>query len=168
LALPVGWTDAPNLFTTFTETVADVANAALSSGTTFGPHPLESTSEIRPAPSAPVPPEVSLPVTAATPAPMERLPPSLPLRFRSKGRSHYGRPLGLWDVYVGEFLGLVRTRRRVKRALLHTLDTVLHPLDSKDSEYHKEPASTKKMDKWGCLLDDHENHPWLDSQHNEQ
>jgi hypothetical protein len=54
-------------------------------------------------------------------------------------------------VYVDDFLGLVqgrvRTRRRVKRALLHTLDTILRPIDSTDSGYRQEPASTKKMAK---------------------
>jgi hypothetical protein len=50
---------------------------------------------------------------------------------------------------VDDFLGLVqggtRARRRVKRALLHTLDTVLRPHDEADSCHRQEPASTKKM-----------------------
>jgi hypothetical protein len=35
LALPMGWTKAPKIFTATTETVADSANAPLSSGSTF-------------------------------------------------------------------------------------------------------------------------------------
>jgi hypothetical protein len=54
-------------------------------------------------------------------------------------------------VYVDDFLGMVqggtRTLCRVKRALLHTLDTVLRPLDSDDSPHRQEPASVKKMAK---------------------
>jgi hypothetical protein len=54
-------------------------------------------------------------------------------------------------VYVDDFLGMVqggtRTRRRVKRALLHTLDTVLRPLDADDSPHRQEPASVKKIAK---------------------
>jgi hypothetical protein len=57
-------------------------------------------------------------------------------------------------VYADDFLGLVqggvRTRRRVKHALLHTLDTVLRPINSKDSGCRQEPASTKKMVKGGA------------------
>jgi hypothetical protein len=39
------------------------------------------------------------------------------------------------------------TCRRVKRALLHTLDTVLRPLDIEDSAHRQEPPSTNKMPK---------------------
>jgi hypothetical protein len=56
-----------------------------------------------------------------------------------QSKVHYGCPLVSWDVYVDDFWGLVQggvcARRRVNRALLHTLDTVLHLLDSQDSEY---------------------------------
>jgi hypothetical protein len=55
----------------------------------------------------------------------------------------------MWDVYVEDFMGLVqgctRTRLRVKRALLHTLDTVLRPGDDADSCHRQEPTSTKKL-----------------------
>jgi hypothetical protein len=78
-------------------------------------------------------------------------PPPLPRGTQPKGAKHYRTPLAHWDVYVDDFVGLVqggaRTRRRDKRALLHTLDTVLRPLDSADSPYRQEPASTKKMAK---------------------
>jgi hypothetical protein len=60
---------------------------------------------------------------------------------------------------VDDFLGLVqggvRTRLRVKRALLHWLDQVMRPLDSADYSFRQEPASVKKMEKedstWATL-----------------
>jgi hypothetical protein len=45
LALPMGWTESPKIFTAATETVADLTNTALSSGAVFGPHQLEVQSE---------------------------------------------------------------------------------------------------------------------------
>jgi hypothetical protein len=70
---------------------------------------------------------------------------------------HNGHPLALWNVYVKDFLGLVQglvcTRRRVKRALLYTLNTVLHPLDAQDSQHHQDPASTKNMEMGDAFWD---------------
>jgi hypothetical protein len=48
LALPMGWTESPKIFTTATETVADLVNNSLTAGTTFGTHPLEVLSEAPP------------------------------------------------------------------------------------------------------------------------
>jgi hypothetical protein len=48
LALPMGWTESPKIFTAATETVADLVNNSLAAGTTFGPHPLEVLSEAPP------------------------------------------------------------------------------------------------------------------------
>jgi hypothetical protein len=151
LALPMDWTESPKIFTAATETVADLANNSLAAGTTFGPHPLEVLSE------APPPPVEATPAPAAAAPPLSLIarPPSLPRGSLPKGTVHYSTPLALWDVYVDEFLGMVqggtRTRRRVNRALLHTLDTVLRPLDSADSTHRQEPASTKKMAKGDAL-----------------
>jgi hypothetical protein len=65
--------------------------------------------------------------------------------------SHYCRPVGLWDVYVDDFLGLVQgnknQRRYVKLTLLHALNSVMLPLDAQDSKYRQEPASFKRMGK---------------------
>jgi hypothetical protein len=70
---------------------------------------------------------------------------------RPKCATHYRTPLALWDVYVDDFLGLVqggaRARRRVKCVLLHTLHTILRPLDSDNSVHLQGPAYTKKMAK---------------------
>jgi hypothetical protein len=150
LALPVGWTESPTIFTDATETMLDLMNVALSSDTTFGPHPLEVQSEAAP---PEVPDTASAPcVATSNPATSPIiLPNQLPRGARPKGATHYRTPLALWDVYVDDFLGMVqggtRARRRVKRALLHTLDTVLRPLGSDDSVHHQEPVSVKKMAK---------------------
>jgi hypothetical protein len=68
---------------------------------------------------------------------------------RPKGATHYSKPLAVWDVYIDDFPGLVqggsRTRRRVKQDLIHTLETVLRPLDDADSYHRQEPDSLKKM-----------------------
>jgi hypothetical protein len=50
LALPMGWTESPKIFTAATETVADLTNTTLSSGAAFGPHHLEVQSETPPLP----------------------------------------------------------------------------------------------------------------------
>jgi hypothetical protein len=145
LALPMGWTESPKIFTAATETVTDLVNNSLAAGTTFGPHPLEILSGAPPPPVAMGP----TPAAAAPPPSCVARPASLPRGDRPKGAVHYHTPLALWDVYVYDLLGILqggtRTRPRVKRALLHTLDTVFRPLDSEYSAHRQEPASTKKM-----------------------
>ena len=42
LVLPMGWKYSPPIFTTATETVADITNAAIQEGEAYKPHPLES------------------------------------------------------------------------------------------------------------------------------
>jgi hypothetical protein len=139
LAFTMGWTESPNIFTVATETVTDVINNQL---------PLEVKSEAH----------VSLvalsttksPAPAPAPSPVLHLEP-LPRGERPRGAAHNRTLLALWDMYVDGFMGLVqvgaRTRSRVKCALLHTLDTVLHPLDSEDSVHRQEPASINNMEK---------------------
>jgi hypothetical protein len=41
----MGWTESPKIFTSATETVADISNADLAAGTVFGPHRLDAQSE---------------------------------------------------------------------------------------------------------------------------
>jgi hypothetical protein len=147
-ALPMGWTKSPKIFTAATETVADMTNMSLKSGERFPAHHLEVISETPP-PPAPLPPK-------STPS-LE--PTSLPTRPHLPETPHYGPPLSLWNVYVDDFLGLVqggrRTRLSVKRALLHSLDQVMRPLDSTYSSFRQEPSSVKNMGKgdatWATL-----------------
>jgi hypothetical protein len=64
---------------------------------------------------------------------------------------HYRKPLGLWDVYRDDLLGLVQDKKRrrsqIKGALLNALDSVLCPLDDADSCHRQEPAYLKKLGK---------------------
>jgi hypothetical protein len=141
LALPMGSTESPKIFTAATDTVADMMNMSLKSGDRFPAHHLEVISETPPPPPAPLPPK-------STPS-LE--PTSLPTRPRRPDAPNYGPPLALWDMYVDDLLGLVqggrRTRLRVKGALLHSLDQVIWPLDSANFSFRQEPESVKKMGK---------------------
>jgi hypothetical protein len=158
LALPMCWTESPNIVMAASETITDLANTQLSTGTTFDLHPLEDQSEAPVPLTAPSANEAPLPVPAPDPNPVLRPEPLL-CGGHPKGADCNRNPLALWDVYVVDFLGLVqgyaRTWRRVKRALLHIMDTVLCPLDSGDSIHRQETASTKKMTKgdsaWGTV-----------------
>ena len=51
LVLPMGWKNSPPIFSTVTETIADVANQQLASQTTPGPHPLDAAAAAVVAPS---------------------------------------------------------------------------------------------------------------------
>ena len=140
LTLPMGWKESPPAFCTATETVADLANAALKSGDRTlvrTPHRLDDIAETPPpdAPTVPSPHHTN----TSTPVPGE-----------SDGRK-LQRPIQSWDVYVDDFLGLVQggkaRQTAVKRALLHSLDRVFRPVDAADAEYRQEPASIKKLKK---------------------
>ena len=112
----MGWVESPPDFCAATETVADLANAALARGDVPDePHRLEPVAS-SPAPTYPVgEPEVP--------------------RGHNRPTQH-GRPLAYIDVFVDDFIGLAsgppRHRNRVRRALLVALDSVLRPLDAAD------------------------------------
>jgi hypothetical protein len=57
-----------------------------------------------------------------------------------------------WDVYVGDFIGLAQgnsnRHKRVKRALLHSLDRMFRGLDATDRPHRQEPASRKTVLGW--------------------
>jgi hypothetical protein len=57
--------------------------------------------------------------------------------------------VGLWDVYVDDFIGMVQggatRQRRLKRALMYSLDKVFYGLGSTIRPYRQEPASIKKL-----------------------
>lgn len=140
LVLPMGWKESPPSFCAATETVADLANNAMRNEwhSTFAPHRLDTISE-EPIPDEPV-----------TPGSRKATMPCLPLPPRRQ--EHYAaRPLKHWDIYVDDFLGATQgnktTRRRVKRALLNSLDKVFRPLAPTDHPMRQEPASLKKFKK---------------------
>ena len=146
LTLPMGWKESPPAFCTATETVADLANAALSGGKGYDvPHRLDEVSE------TPVPTGAQLASSASPKGTANHT--AIPLTDSRK----LHRPLQYWDVYVDDFLavaqGSKRRLRRIKRALLHSLDRVFRPLQPDDRPTRQEPASIKKMKKgdatWG-------------------
>ena len=139
LTLPMGWKESPPAFCTATETVADLANEALRHDIARlhkAPHRLDTVSETPPPTECTdtAPP----PARECTPVPHHAGPKLL-------------RPLQYWDVYVDDFLALAqgnkRRRRMIKRALLHSLDSVFRPLETGDVPTRQEPASVKKLKK---------------------
>ena len=95
LVLPMGWTNSPPIFSAFTETIADLANCQFSANKRAPIHPLE--------------PQAGAADYQVHPARGPDLPPA------PVSRSHRGnlskRPLAYVDVFVDDFLGLVKITR---------------------------------------------------------
>jgi hypothetical protein len=83
--------------------------------------------------------------------PLPALPPPLPVPVaRDPLLAHpRRRQLAIIDVFVDDFLGAAQGSpdrlRRIRRILLHAIDTIFRPLDDADSPFRNEPASVKKM-----------------------
>jgi hypothetical protein len=122
LALPMGWSQFSPIFTSATETIADLANQAVKVCNPQLPHRLEAADET--------------PISIAT----ARLPTAEHSRCR---QDEFQQPLQQWDVYVNDFIDVVQgnltRRQRVKRALLHALDKVFRGVDEWDIPHRKEP-----------------------------
>jgi hypothetical protein len=128
LALPMGWSQSPTIFTSATETIADLANQDVKLCSPQLPHHLEAAAE--------------MPISIAT--------SSLPTAAHSRRRhDEFLQPLQQWDVYVDDFIGVIqgnlKRRQRVKHALMHVLDKVFRGVDEWDSPHRQEPASLKKL-----------------------
>jgi hypothetical protein len=125
LCLPMGWGQSPPYFCAFTETIADLADAALHSTHDFSEHPLELISQAHAVPVNPFEPTILRPPTA-------------PLH----------RPLSLVDVYVDDFIGLAQHpfATHTLRALLHSIDKVFrgHPVPD-DKPCRKTTISSSKL-----------------------
>ena len=136
LALPMGWTNSPPLFTAVTETIADVTNQRLLKRRKVSPHQLEDLAD------SPPPDPRSPPSGAADSVPW---PSSRDPCLNQRGL----RPTAYVDVFVDDFLGLAQGNtdrlKYVRRVLLHTIDDVFRPLDDSDSSARKEPVSVKKL-----------------------
>jgi hypothetical protein len=139
LALPMGWVNSPPYFTAATETIVDLANAALATIAKFPSHRLEAISETDPD---------SVVDYQDQPSP-SRAPPVATTVPEDRIHEYILRPLASHDVYVDDFLSLVqggkRCRLQVKRSLLHALDSVFRGLDASDSPHRQEPAYVKKF-----------------------
>ncbi|KAL3807324.1 hypothetical protein ACHAXA_003071 [Cyclostephanos tholiformis] len=136
LVLPMGWTNSPPIFSTATETIADLANARLATGTTALPHPLDDLAKS-------IPPVEPLPPTCQYNIPSIPRDPALP---RPAGQLSYV------DVFVNDFVGLGQddphsssNQRRVHRILLHAINDVFRPLEPGDPPEQQEPVSLNKL-----------------------
>jgi hypothetical protein len=120
------------VFTSATETVTDLANDQIQHVTEQPTHRLDLKSES---------------CSMAAPSPRwKHHPMREPEGAWAHGHVH--KPVERWDVYVDDFIGLAQgnsnRRKRVKRALLHSLDCVFRGLDATDGPHRQEPASVVK------------------------
>ena len=145
LVAPMGWKNSPPVFSTATETIADLTNARLRSPDYKPtPHALDDMAEDV-APARARPPRPWPNTKSAVAVPRER-DPSLP------GDTP---PLQYADIFVDDFISLAQRPflRRVRRALLHAVDDVFRPLDADDNPSRREPVSLKKLRQGDCSWD---------------
>lgn len=174
LVLPMGWKNSPPIFTTATETVADLANQRLSANIQPPLHKLDEAAEKVVSPAPPIHPRAHLQSILRPP---KRALRNYRSKMRTKRRVHWrGRyvqqnigtpvpatrdpclprrrkPVAYIDVFVDDFVGLAQqysTGRRVRRTLMHAIDSVLRPLDEFDDAARREPVSMKKLLKGDC------------------
>ncbi len=100
LVLPMGWMNSPPIFSTATETIADTANARLSSGWLPPSHPLD---ELAASVSAP-PHEVYWG--------SKSMPPFEPYPDRDPSLPTMGVPAAYVDVFVDDFVGLAQKHKQ--------------------------------------------------------
>jgi hypothetical protein len=134
LVLPMGWSNSPPIFSTATETIADIANAQLSSGWLPLSHPLDDL-----AASVSVLPHKAYWEFMSTP-PSEPYPacdPSFPM---------VGAPAAYVDVFVDDYVDSAQKhKQRVHCTLLEAVDEVSCPLAPTDPPTQREPVSVKKL-----------------------
>jgi hypothetical protein len=144
LVLPMGWTNSPPIFSTATETIADLANARLRQlDHTPLPHHLDDLANTIPSPPPSPPTDMSL----------------LPPISRDPSLPHSTTLLAYTDVFVDDFVAAAQqllaspttdNRRRVRRILLHAVDDVFRPLAPTDPPERREPVSVKKLRAGDC------------------
>ena len=136
LVLPMGWKNSPPIFSTATETIADLANHAIRTQTPIlSMHPLDNLAALQdqailqhPTPSTDLPPRD----------------PSLPSPRQSQSSI---------DIFVDDFIGIAqgsRHRRFVRSVLMKCIDLVFRPRVPSDNPARKEPISVKKLLKGDC------------------
>jgi hypothetical protein len=146
LVLPMGWKNSPPYFCAVTETIADVTNARNMHHESPQCHPLDQLANTLPPATEDEQPHPTLVDSGtALPVPTSNHPPS------RANKAHHRRPLGKFDIYVDDFLGVAqggtKRLRHLRRVLFHTLDEVLRPNDSSDNDARHEPISVKKLKK---------------------
>jgi hypothetical protein len=144
LVLPMGWKNSPPVFSTATESIANLVNLRLRRLAPPLPHHLDDLAK-----------SIALP----DPAPplrgsFDQVPgnPSLPAPSTL---------LAYTDVHVDEFIAdaqwshdgssEIDNRQQVRRLLLHAVDNVFRPLLIKDSPKRRKPISLKKLHAGDCL-----------------
>jgi hypothetical protein len=144
LVLPMGWKNSPPIFSSTTETIADMVNSRIAKLAPALPHHLDDLAESIP---------LTDPATRTTTMPILLVPrdPSLP--FPST-------PLAYTDDYVDDHVGAAQNasgprsefdnRRWVRRHLLHAVEDVFRPLTATDSPERREPVSLKKLHAGDC------------------
>ena len=146
LVLPMGWKNSPALFSTATETIADLANTKIASSTASDApqHALDdlAASILSPTPAHALPTLISGKIPSLT-VPVERDPslPSVP------------SALAYIDVFVDDFIACAQGRnrgRQVRRILFQAIDSVFRPLEESDPSTRREPISMKKLLQGDC------------------
>jgi hypothetical protein len=121
LVLPMGWTNSPPIFSTATKTIADIANARLSSGWVPPSHPLDEL-----AASVSAPPHEAYWGS-------KLMPPLEPYPNRDPSLLTVGAPAAYVDVFVDDFVGLAQKhKQQVRCTLLEAVDEVFWPLSPSD------------------------------------
>ncbi|KAL3822916.1 hypothetical protein ACHAXA_010699 [Cyclostephanos tholiformis] len=144
LVLPMGWKNSPPIFSTATETIADIANARITAFAPPMPHHLDNMAEL----IASSPPALGGSTVPTLRVSRDPSLPSLPT------------PLAYVDVYMDDFVGAAQcspagsrdidNRRRVRRLLLQTVDDIFRPLSRDDGPDRREPVSMKKLAAGDC------------------
>jgi hypothetical protein len=149
LVLPMGWKNSPPYFCAITETVADVTNERIQRHQWPQRHRMDRLADSLPEDGNNC--QASQTISKAKTAPLTAVPTSPTAKSARPRASYNNQPVGKFDIYVDDFLGMAqgsaRTRNRVRRTLFHTLDQVLRPKDAKDDEARQEPISVKKLRK---------------------
>ena len=144
LVLPMGWKNSPPIFSTVTETIADMANQRIQNDAYVPPtHHLDTKCESIPSPDPLPAPEPHGSRTSSVEAPISR-DPCLPTQ---------DRPLGYVDIFVDDFLTLAQgklNRKRVRKILMQAIDQVIRPLQATDPATRREPISIKKLLQGDC------------------
>jgi hypothetical protein len=145
LVLPMGWKNSPPIFSSATETAADLANHALATNTSPVPaHPLDTEADT-------IDPTIAIdgpPTFHRQQGPIDTNPirdPSLPIA------QEYAAYV---DVFVDDFIAICQgpkaQQQRVRRTLMHAVDKIFRPLSEQDPTTRTEPISMKKLRQGDC------------------
>lgn len=131
LKLPMGWVSSPPYFCAMSETTADLANKAIQRRERFDIHPLSSVAD----------------ASESAPAAPHHFPREAPAHPTAPRKA----PLGTFDVYMDDFIGLaqgsLQRRTHLRSVMFHTIHQVLRKGSATDNPRRQEPISIKKLQK---------------------